>query len=106
MSTHIDFVDRVARVAWICFDGRGDELEANMRAYGIEYVPAFRQGCVGVTYRMGIEETVRARFFDAAVEAVDLLTMRRGITRAQEETFAVDLGLVQDCQMAAAEATA
>ena len=77
-----------------------------MRAYGIEYVPGFRHGRVGVTYRLGLSESVRAKFFDAAVETIELLTMRKGITRAQEELFAADLGLLQFCQLATAEALA
>jgi hypothetical protein len=97
VSAAIDFVDPQKRVMWISYEGRGDELEANLRAYGVEYVPDFRHGRVGITY------TLKAAPEDA-VTLVDILTMRCGVNKGHEDAFHGALYRVQEVQHVPEEA--
>lgn len=102
----VSYIDREKRVVWVSFVGRGDELEGNLRGYGVEYVPAFRVGRVGLPYyRSGPEDKgEQGDFSKAATALVEILTQRTGITKAMEERFAEALSTVQDGQALAAEA--
>jgi len=106
MSAHIDFIDRAKRVLWICYEGRGDELEMNLRTYGVEYVPAFRHGRVGISYARSCPEDKgeHALLADSAEELVEILTMRSGVTKKQEKHFAAALSIVQSYQSEVGEA--
>ena len=105
MSAHIDFIDRAKRVLWICYEGRGDELEMNLRIYGIEYVPAFRNGRVGISFTRYCpeEKGEQAELAKAAEDLVDILTQRSGVTKKQERRFADALSIVQHFQEQATE---
>jgi hypothetical protein len=97
-GTHLDFIDREKKVLWISYDGRGDELEANLRAYGVYYVPGFRNGRVGIEFaRPCLEAQGHAsKLTEAAVTIVSILTMRSGVTKQMEEDFICSLQIVQE----------
>lgn len=105
MSAHLDFIDTQKRVLWICYEGRGDELEMNLRTYAVEYVPAFRHGRVGICFSRACpeEKGERSTLADQASELVSILTMRRGITEALERRFAQALSIVQKHQASLSE---
>jgi len=100
MSARLDYIDKEKRVLWIVYEGRGDELEANLRTYGIEYVPTFRNGRVGIGYSRSAPEDKdkSSQLSECAVTVVALLTIRSGITKSQENDFAYALSMVQGYQ--------
>ena len=111
MSARLDFIDREKRVLWICFEGRGDELEANLCAYGVRYVPGFRCGRVGIEFDWPLEIKGKpgkpgtwGEPAESAVTIVEILTMRQGVTKRHEADFLHALGIVQQHQAAQAEA--
>ena len=105
MSSHIDFIDTAKRVLWVCYEGRGDELEMNLRIYGVEYIPAFRNGRVGISFTRYCpeEKDERAELSQAAEDLVDILTQRSGVTKKQERRFADALSIVQHFQVQVSE---
>jgi len=100
MSTHLEFIDREKQVLWICYEGRGDELEMNLRIYSVRYVPGFRNGRVGIEYTRWDNPLLgqKSALVEAAVTIVDILTMRQGVTKRHEATFVESLGIVQQHQ--------
>jgi hypothetical protein len=96
-GTHLDFIDREKKVLWISYEGQGDELEANLRAYGVEYVPGFRNGRVGIEFTSEcLEANGRpSKLAEAAVTLVAILTMRSGVTKSMEKDFFSALSDVQ-----------
>lgn len=104
----ISSIDREKRVVWVSFEGRGDELEGNLRGYGVEYVPAFRVYRVGLPYyRSGPEDKgEQGEFSNAAIELVEILTQRAGITKAMMERFVGALSTVQAAQKLCEEVVA
>lgn len=102
MSAHVDFIDRGARVAWVTFDGRGDELGANLKAYCIEHIPGIRFGRVGISFQSAYPETEgkEGGFSKACSIVVDLLTRRQSVTKREEESFAGALEFIQNAQRA------
>jgi len=107
MSAHLDYIDKEKRVLWISYIGRGDELEANLRTYGVEYIPAPHSGRVGIGYSRPAPEDKgkSSELSENAVTIVALLTIRSGVTRSQELDFAYALSVVQGYQRELAEAT-
>lgn len=102
MSAHLDFDDQEMKVLWITFDGRADELEANLRMYGIEYVAPFHHGRVGITYVEPIVKHGRREFIGASETLIDILTMRQGINDDDRKRFHSALVIVQKGQAGAA----
>lgn len=103
MSVHVHNWDRASRVLWLIYEGRGDELEANLRGYCVEYVGGSsggltRHGWIGICYRPGMSDADRNLFMDSAIELLELLTARSGISPAQERRFAAELATVQNYQ--------
>jgi hypothetical protein len=106
-GAHIDFIDRAKRVLWLSYDGQGDQLEANLRAYGVEYVPDFRHGRVGISFTQSCPETEGARglLSDSTEDLLQILTTRSGITIAMEKKFFCALTVVQEHQRDRVEAS-
>ena len=104
----VSYIDREKRVVWVSFEGRGDELEGNLRGYGVEYVPSFRGCRVGLPfYHSGPEDKgEQGEFSKAAVELVEILTQRAGITKAMMERFVEALSSVQAAQKLCEEVVA
>jgi hypothetical protein len=107
MSAHVDFIDKAKRILWMSYDGQGDQLEANLRAYGVEYVPDFRHGRVGISFVRpcssdGLMKSNTLEY--AACEIIDILTMRSGVTKSHESRFMNALATVQEHQRESAEA--
>jgi hypothetical protein len=100
LSAHLSQIDREKKVLWISYEGRGDELEMNLRAYGVRYVPGFCNGRVGIEYsRRDNPPLGRSSELDeAAVTLVDILTMRQGVTKRHEAAFIAAQGVVQQHQ--------
>lgn len=98
MSVTQTKVDRDARVVWVYFDGRQDELALNLRTYGLEYVPSVYRGSVGLTFRSGMRDDALAVFISSARTIIDLLTAQRGITKKEEAEFGINLVVAQMCQ--------
>jgi hypothetical protein len=107
MSVRVESWDKEKSVLWLIYEGRGDELEANLHFYCIDYVSskAFstRTGWIGICYRPGMSDTERNLFLDSAIKVVELLTARSGITHEQERRFAGHVSTVQAYQCSAAE---
>jgi hypothetical protein len=104
MSARANYWDREKRVLWLIYEGRGGELEANLRGYSVDYVPALHTGWIGICYRPGMSDADRNLFMDSAIEIVELLTARRGITQTQQRRFLGELATVQNYQYHLAEA--
>lgn len=104
MSAYAERFDRETRTLWVSYDGRGDELEANLRAYAVDYVPGFHYSRIGLSYHPGLTEEGRENFRENAEIVIDLLTARRGISPAEERRFATALVVVQSYQRLHAEA--
>ncbi|HOX30889.1 MAG TPA: hypothetical protein PLB91_01085 [Spirochaetales bacterium] len=105
MSAHIDFIDTTKRVIWACYEGRGDELEANLRGYGVEYIPTFRNGRIGIGFARYCPEErgEQAQLAKAVEDLVDILTQRSGVTKQQERRFVEALSIVQSFQAQVSE---
>jgi len=98
MSANCLTVDREAGVAWIGYQGCADELAANLRAYGVEFIPTLHFGRIGIRFRNALNDAALGVLKDAAAEVVDLMTVRRGITERDERRFFTSLVIVQSCQ--------
>ena len=95
MSARVSSVDRDAGVVWIAYEGRGDELSANLSVYGVAFVPALRNGVVGITFKKALGDDLVSVFGDAASDLISVLTARSGITERHERMFATSLMIVQ-----------
>lgn len=105
MSAHVELFDQANRVLWLTHDGRGDELEANLRGYCLSYIPGLRHGRVGITYAPNFIDEARRQVLAENTEIViDLLTARRGISQKEEDRFATALIVVQRFQASCLEA--
>ena len=98
MSAHVEFADPSARVAWLTFDGSKDELEANLRAYGIRYAIGLSRNRMGICYRRNMDTIDMHSFMDATVALIDLFTARKDITKKDQERFIAELQTVQRYQ--------
>ena len=106
MSAHVDYIDREKRVVWISFLGRGDGLKVDLQSNAVDYVPSFYLGRIGLTYCRALPEDRGeiGRFSRAAVELVEVLTARSGITREMRDKFISSLHEIQTAQGSMTEA--
>lgn len=100
MSARVEKADDEVGVLWIIYEGRGDELAANLQTYCVEFVPSLYFSRVGIPYRPGLssQPTAFGVFAGAACSMIDLLTACRGVTEQEEREFAVNLMTVQSSQ--------
>lgn len=98
MSARLDFIDHDAGVVWVSYEGRGDELATNLRVYCVDFVPSLRVGRVGIPFRTPLRAETAEVLTDAAVGVVDLLTVRRGVTKREEREFGSKLITIQSFQ--------
>jgi len=108
MSARVEKDDHEVGVLWIIYEGRGDELAANLRTYCVDFVPSLYFSRVGIPFRQGLdsEPTEFGVFAAAACSMIDLLTACRGVTEREEREFGTNLFIVQACQQGPVEVSA
>jgi hypothetical protein len=85
----VNRIDEQARVVHISFSGVREELLANMRCYGIKFLPTLtNRNTVGIPYKAGLGKEAVALFAKSAMEIIDIWTMRGGVTKRIESDFA------------------
>ena len=85
----VNRIDEQARVVHISFSGVREELLANMRCYGVKFLPALtNRNTVGIPYKAGMRKEAVALFAKSAMEIIDIWTMRGGVTKRIESDFA------------------
>lgn len=99
MDAHVDFIDPQAKVMWISFAGRGDELAANLKSYCIEHVQDIRYGRVGILFHGPCPEGLERGGFAKSCELlIGLLTTRKAVSKKEEAAFTGALSYIQDAQ--------
>ncbi len=106
MSARVEKADHEVGVLWITYEGRGDELSANLRSYCVDFVPSLYFSRIGISFRPGLDSEAFGIFDAAALSMIDLLTARRGVTEREEREFAKSLLIVQFCQRGPVEVSA
>lgn len=98
MSASCCLIDREKGVAWIVYQGVADELYANLRSYGVDFIPSLYSGRVGITFRRALNDAALEVLSGSAATVVELMTVRRGVTKRDEREFYTALVVVQSCQ--------